>query len=341
MFYRISVIFAKDLADFRSRDLQNDTSKPRLDDTVKPPPRSTPCRLKPISLTQRKMKLSEILKDKERLHRMVSDDDTPEGKAFDLFVMCAIVLSLVLAFVESSVHVDEFTIQDLFSKSLTKAGWVKLSLTLLEYLLTLFFTLEYALRVYCEPRKKDYVLSMFGIVDFLATFPQLLSIFIPQLKYLSIMRSVRLLRIFRVLKLFTFINEGYLLIESVKRSLNKLIVYFLFVTVLVVILGTIMYMIEGDIAGSSFSSIPDSIYWAIVTLTTVGYGDITPVTLGGKIISSMVMILGYTIIAVPTGIVSATMIDATKKKGTNGRCPRCNQKTDLNANYCKHCGERL
>lgn len=282
-----------------------------------------------------------LLKDKERLHEIVSNDDTPAGKAFDLTVMTAIVVSLVLAFVESSLKVDEFTIQYLISKNLSSVGWVKLGLTVLEYLLTLFFTIEYALRVYCEPRKRDYVLSFFGIVDCLATIPQLLSIFIPQLKYLTIMRSIRLLRIFRVLKLFTFINEGYLLIESVKRSLNKLIVYFLFVTVLVFILGTIMFMVEGQKPDSAFSDLPTSIYWAIVTLTTVGYGDITPVTMVGKIISSMIMILGYTIIAVPTGIVSASMIDETKKKGKNGRCPRCNQKTDLNANYCKHCGERL
>lgn len=282
-----------------------------------------------------------LLKDKERLHEIVSNDDTPAGKAFDLTVMTAIVVSLALAFVESSLKVDEFTMQDLINMNLSGVGWVKLGLTILEYILTLFFTIEYALRVYCEPRKRDYVLSFFGIVDCLATIPQLLSIFIPQLKYLTIMRSIRLLRIFRVLKLFTFINEGYLLIESVKRSLNKLIVYFLFVTVLVFILGTIMFMVEGQKPDSAFSDLPTSIYWAIVTLTTVGYGDITPVTMVGKIISSMIMILGYTIIAVPTGIVSASMIDETKKKGKNGRCPRCNQKTDLNANYCKHCGERL
>lgn len=286
-------------------------------------------------------KLWQLLKDKDRLHDIVSNDDTPAGKSFDLMVMSAIVVSLVLAFVESSLHVDEFTMKDLMTHSLTKAGWFKLGLTVLEYLLTLFFTIEYALRVYCEPRKRDYVLSFFGIVDFLATIPQLLSIFIPQLKYLTIMRSFRLVRIFRVLRLFTFINEGYLLIESVKRSMNKLIVYFLFVSVLVVVLGTVMFMVENGVDGSAFHSIPDSIYWAIVTLTTVGYGDITPVTVTGKIISSMIMILGYTIIAVPTGIVSATMIDTTKKKGKDGRCPRCNQKTDLNANYCKHCGERL
>lgn len=282
-----------------------------------------------------------LLKDRQRLHGVIFNDDTVVGKTFDLCVMSAIVLSLVLAFVESSLKVDEFSLHEIMAGSLTKVGWFKFALTILEYMLTLFFTIEYALRVYCEPRRRDYTLSFFGIVDFMATIPQLLSIFIPSLKYLSIVRTIRLIRIFRVLRLFTFINEGYLLIESVKRSINKLIVYFLFVTVLVVVLGTVMFMIEGNIPGTTFRSIPDSIYWAIVTLTTVGYGDITPVTVAGKIISSMIMILGYTIIAVPTGIVSATMIDETKKKGRNGRCPRCNEKTDLNANYCKHCGERL
>lgn len=285
--------------------------------------------------------LKALLKDKERLHNIVANDDTKLGKAFDLSVMVAIVVSIVLAFVESSLKVDEFSFNDVITNSLTTKGWLKLVLTILEYILTLFFTIEYLLRAYCEPKRKDYVLSFYGIVDFLATFPQLVSIFIPQIRYIGIMRAFRLIRIFRVLKLFTFINEGYLLIESIKRSMNKLIVYFLFVTVLVSVLGTIMFMIEGNDKNSSFQTIPDSIYWAIVTLTTVGYGDITPTTMIGRIIASMIMILGYTIIAVPTGIVSATMIDATKKKGKNGRCPRCNQKTDLEANYCKHCGERL
>lgn len=286
-------------------------------------------------------RLWALLKDKERLHNIISDDDNRWGKLFNLTVMSAIGLSIVLALIESSLHVSEFGLADILDGKLSKAGWLKVSLTVMEYLLTAFFAIEYALRVYSEPRKRDYVLSFFGIVDFLATFPQLLSIFFPQLKYLSIMRTIRLVRIFRVLKLFTFINEGYLLVESIKKSMNKLIVYFLFISVLVVILGTVMFMIEGGREGSEFNNISDSIYWAIVTLTTVGYGDITPTTWIGKVISSIIMILGYTIIAVPTGIVSATMIDETKKKGRNGRCPRCNQKTDLSANYCKHCGERL
>lgn len=273
-------------------------------------------------------RLIALLKDKPRLWNIIFEADTPEGKAFDITVMVAIVLSLLVAFVETS-------------RSL--ASEYRLVLEVLEYVLTFFFTIEYILRIYCSPRPRDYVLSFFGIIDLLATAPLYLS-FIPFLastRYFFILRAFRLIRIFRVLKLFAFINEGYLLLQSIKMSLRKIAVYFLFVLILVTIIGTVMYMIEGDLPDTPFTDIPTSIYWAIVTLTTVGYGDITPITAMGKFLSSVVMILGYTIIAIPTGIVSATMVDETKKKGTNGRCPRCNEKTDLKANYCKHCGERL
>ncbi len=271
-------------------------------------------------------KLIALLKDKPRLWHIIFESDDAPSRGFDLAVMIAIVLSLIVAFVESMPRV---------------AGVYKDILTIMEYTLTGFFTIEYILRVYCSPVKRDYVLSFFGIIDLLATLPLYLGFLLPSAKYMFILRTFRLIRIFRVLKLFVFINEGYLLLESIKRSLNKILVYFLFVIVLVTIIGTIMYMIEGQLPGTQFTDIPSSIYWAIVTLTTVGYGDITPVTGIGRLLSGLVMILGYTIIAVPTGIVSATMIDETRKKGKNGRCPRCNEKTDLDANYCKHCGERL
>lgn len=273
-------------------------------------------------------KLKTLLKDKPRLYRIVFEGDTPAGKAFDITVMSAIVISLIVAFVETTPSVS---------------GGFKTTLTVLEYVLTLFFTIEYLLRIYCSPRKSDYALSFFGIIDLLATLPLYLS-FIPFLRstrYFFILRAFRLTRIFRVLKLFSFINEGYLLMQSIRMSLKKIAVYFLFVIILVTIIGTFAFMVEGGRPDTAFTDIPTSIYWAIVTMTTVGYGDITPVTTFGRFLSSLVMILGYTIIAVPTGIVSATMIDETKKKGKNGRCPRCNEKTDLKANYCKHCGERL
>lgn len=273
-------------------------------------------------------RLIALLKDKPRLYNIVAEADTKAGKAFDLAVMVAIVLSLLVAFVE------------------TRPGVVGLGKTLLqvmEYVLTFFFTIEYALRVYCTPRKRDYVFSFFGIVDLVATLPLYLS-FIPMLtgaRYLFILRAFRLLRIFRVLKLFSYINEGYLLLESIRLSMRKIIVYFLFVIVLVVIIGTMMDIIEGTQPDTAFTDLGTSIYWAIVTLTTVGYGDITPVTALGRFFSGAVMILGYTIIAVPTGIVSATMIDETNKKARHGRCPRCKGKISREDNYCRHCGEKL
>ena len=273
-------------------------------------------------------KFIALLKDKERLYNIVFNSDTKAGKAFDISVMIAIVLSLIVAFIETKPAV---------------MGRFKDVLTILEYILTFFFTIEYILRLYCSPRPKDYALSFFGVIDLLATLPLYLS-FIPCLssaRYFFILRVFRLIRIFRVLKLFSFINEGYLLLQSIRMSLKKILVYFLFVLILVTIIGTLMFIVEGTQPNTQFTDIGTSIYWAIVTLTTVGYGDITPVTLVGRLLSSIVMILGYTIIAVPTGIVSATMIDETKRKGKNGRCPRCNEKTDLKANYCKNCGERL
>ena len=286
-------------------------------------------------------KLIEIIKDKERLHRILFEGTDPLSKPVDITIMIAIALCIVMASLESVVKVDDFSFQALIHLELNGAGILKAAIIVLEYVLSILFAIEYVLRVYCSPVKREYVLSFFGIIDFMATVPQLLSIFFPPLRYLALMRTFRLFRIFRVLKLFAFLNEGYLLLESIRKSLNKILVYFMFVVVLVCILGTIMYIVESGTPNSGFTSIPTSIYWAIVTLTTVGYGDITPVTALGKFLSGIIMILGYTIIAVPTGIVSATMIDTTKKKGKDGRCPRCNEKTDLNANYCKHCGERL
>ena len=273
-------------------------------------------------------KFNIIMKDKMRLNNIVGNSDSRAGRIFDMVVMIAIIISLVVAFVETQPAV---------------VGRFKDVLTVLEYVLTIFFTIEYILRIYCSSNPRSYIFSFFGIIDLLATLPLYLS-FIPYLssaRYLFILRVFRLTRIFRVLKLFAFINEGYLLMQSIRLSLRKILVYFLFVIILVIILGTLMFMVEGGQPGTQFTDLGASIYWAIVTLTTVGYGDITPVTLVGRFLSGIVMILGYTIIAVPTGIVSATMIDETKRRGKDGRCPRCNEKTDLKANYCQHGGERL
>lgn len=290
---------------------------------------------------KKEKKLVSIIKDKERLHRILFEGTDPLSKPVDIAIMIAIGLCVLMASLESVVKVSDFSFQALIHLELNGIGILKASIIVLEYVLSILFAIEYILRVYCSPVKREYVLSFFGIIDLMATLPQLLSVFFPPLRYLALMRTFRLFRIFRVLKLFAFLNEGYMLLESIRKSLVKIMVYFMFVVVLVCILGTIMYIVESGTPFTRFTSIPTSIYWAIVTLTTVGYGDITPVTAFGKFLSGIVMILGYTIIAVPTGIVSATMINSSNKKGKDGRCPRCNEKTDLNANYCKHCGERL
>lgn len=263
---------------------------------------------------------------KAEMYRIIFGADTKAGKAFDVVVMVAILLSLPLIFVESLPHLSPT---------------IKEALTILEYILTAFFTLEYIARVYCSPVKRRYIFSFFGIIDFLATFPPYVFFFIPAARYLILFRTFRLIRVFRVFKLFSFINEGYLLMESLRKSLKKILVYFIFVLILVTCLGTLMYIIEQGQPGTNFTDVGTSIYWAIVTMTTVGYGDITPVTFMGRLLAAFIMLLGYTIIAVPTGIVSATFIDETQKRVRKGRCPRCNAKVGKGDHYCANCGEKL
>lgn len=263
---------------------------------------------------------------KAEMYRIIFGADTKAGKAFDIVVMVAILLSLPLIFVES--------LPDL-------SPTIKEALTILEYILTAFFTLEYIARVYCSPVKRRYIFSFFGIIDFLATFPPYVFFFIPAARYLILFRTFRLIRVFRVFKLFSFINEGYLLMESLRKSLKKILVYFIFVLILVTCLGTLMYIIEQGQPGTNFTDVGTSIYWAIVTMTTVGYGDITPVTFMGRLLAAFIMLLGYTIIAVPTGIVSATFIDETQKRVRKGRCPRCEAKVGKGDHYCANCGEKL
>lgn len=268
------------------------------------------------------------LRDREKVYEIIFGTDTPAGKAFDVLLIIAIALSIGVAILGSKLHA-------------LGIDWLSTTLDVLEVFFIVFFTLEYALRIYCSPRWKDYAFSFFGIIDFLATFPAYLAFFLPSVRYMLMLRAFRLMRVFRIFKLFSFMNEGYLLMESIRRSARKILVYFLFVIVLVIAIGTLMFIIEGGTPGSQFTDLSTSIYWAIVTLTTVGYGDITPVTTVGRFLSSMVMILGYTIIAVPTGIVSANIIDTTRDPVRNNRCPRCNAKVDRSDNYCRHCGEKL
>ncbi len=271
-------------------------------------------------------KIIALLKDKPRLHEIVFGSETPAARKFDLMVIIAISVSLIVMFVESLQIVN---------------GYFKLAMEIIEGFLTFFFTAEYIIRLYCSPRKRDYALSFFGVIDFCATIPPYLSLFIPVARYMLVFRAFRFIRVFRIFKLFSFINEGFLLLESIRRSMTKILVYFLFVWILVICIGTLMYILEANSPESAFSDLPTAIYWAIVTMTTVGYGDIVPVTATGRFLAGMVMILGYTIIAVPTGIVSATMVDLTKEAVKDGLCPRCGGKVDENDRFCKHCGEKL
>ena len=266
---------------------------------------------------------NQALKDK--LYEIIFGSDTPAGKRFDIVLMVAIVVSILI------------TIFD----SLFVSFWPTLILVILEYLLTAFFTFEYLARLYCSPKPKAYAMSFFGIIDLLSILPMYLGFFLHGARFMIVLRSFRLIRVFRIFKLFSFLQEGYLLLESIKQSFRKISVFFLFVLIIVICLGTVMYMVECDAPGTQFTDIPTSIYWSVVTMTTVGYGDITPVTTAGRFFSAIVMLLGYTIIAVPTGIVSASMIQASQD-AANRVCPNCGKAGhDATATHCKYCGSEL
>lgn len=263
---------------------------------------------------------------KEYLRSVIFDDETPAGRRFDIVLTIAIAVSLIILFVES------IPVLPL---------WLKITLGALEALLTVVFTIEYLARLYCAESRRGYALSGWGIIDLLAVLPPYLTYFLPGARYMLILRSIRFIRIFRIFRLFSFLNEGEMLLKAIGRSLHKIAVYFLFVLVLVICLGTLMFIIESGEPGSAFKDIGTSIYWAITTLSTVGYGDITPVTTVGRFLSSFIMLLGYTLIAVPGGIVTASFIDTTNEPVRNGRCPRCDAKVRKGDKFCSQCGEKL
>lgn len=263
---------------------------------------------------------------KEKLYVIIFESDTPQGKLFDVFLIGFIIVSVLVVILESVT-----TFSDHF----------RLALKIMEYVFTAFFTFEYLVRIYCSPHPKKYIFSFFGIVDLLATLPLYLGFLFTSARYFLVIRTFRLIRVFRVFKLFNFLEEGNLLLVSLRLSSHKIFVFFFFVLILVTSIGTIMYMIEGTQPDTQFNNIPNCIYWAIVTMTTVGYGDITPVTPVGRFISACVMLIGYTIIAVPTGIVSATMIKENKRR-SRVRCPHCFRTGhEEEAKFCKYCGGKL
>ena len=265
---------------------------------------------------------------KRKLHVLLFEPDTPQGKRFERTLLASIG-GMILVVMLESVH------------SLPYA--VTLALKIIEYVFLFAFSAEYLARIYCSPNPLRYILSFFGIIDMLATVPFYVGLFFPTIRHFLIIRVFRLIRVLHVFRLHSIIEEGNLLLVSLRRSINKILVFFLFVVILVVIIGTVMYIVEGNMEGTSFNNIPNSIYWAVVTVTTVGYGDITPVTALGRFLSAVTMLLGYTIIAVPTGIVSAQMHCEIHNAHTDRyRCPHCGKgghKDD--AAYCWHCGSSL
>lgn len=261
-----------------------------------------------------------------RLHEIIFEADTRAGRVFDLTLIWLILLSVATVLLESIRSV--------------RAQHGEL-LHALEWLFTLLFTVEYLLRLVSVRRPWRYATSFFGIVDLLAIIPTYLSIFIPGSQYLLVIRILRLLRVFRLLKLSEYVTEADTLRLALRASRRKISVFLSAVILLVVIIGSLMYVVEGEEHG--FTSIPLSIYWAIVTLTTVGYGDLSPRTPFGQILASVVMIIGYGIIAVPTGIVTVELAQAARqRKVTSQSCPVCSAEGhDPDALHCKYCGAHL
>lgn len=265
---------------------------------------------------------------KPRLRRIIFESDTPAGKAFDVILIWAIVASILVVLLDSVDHLH------------TKYG---LLFKWSEWVFTGLFTIEYVLRVVITPKPKSYTLSFLGIVDLISVLPTYLSIFIVGPQYLIVIRGLRILRVFRVLKLYHYSRDGVMMLRALIESSRKISVFILSILVLVTILGSLMYVIEG--ADSGFKDIPNSIYWAIVTLSTVGYGDISPETPLGKMLASIIMLLGYGIIAVPTGIVTSEFVHARKKEKDENlgvKCKECGAEGHPdNANHCYNCGTRL
>lgn len=260
-----------------------------------------------------------------RLHTVIFEADTPAGKLFDLVLLVAIGVSVLAVSLESMAEVR------------ARHG---LALRVLEWVLTVLFTVEYVLRLMAVKRPLKYAGSFFGLVDLLALLPTYLSLFFTGAQSLVVVRALRLLRVFRVLKLTQFVGEARMLRAAMQASARKITVFIGTVLTVVLIAGTMMYLVEG--ADSGFTSIPRSVYWAIVTMTTVGYGDISPQTPLGQLLASVLMIMGYGIIAVPTGIVTVQLAEAQRLASNTQSCPSCGASGHANdAVHCKYCGHKL
>ncbi|MFD2034249.1 ion transporter [Belliella marina] len=268
-----------------------------------------------------------LIPSKNRLAHIVFEHDDKASRAFDITILILILGSVIVVILDS-VSAIRMEYHAFF--------------TVLEWTFTVLFTLEYLLRIWLSKRKLGYVLSFYGLVDLFAIVPTYLSLILLNTQFLVVIRSLRLLRVIRVLKLGRYLNEAEFLKEALKASRAKIQIFIGSVLAIVLIAGTLMYIVEGPENG--FTSIPMSMYWAIVTLTTVGFGDITPLTAFGKFLASLIMLMGYGIIAVPTGIVTAEMASVKNRISmANARtCSNCNFiESDLQAKFCKNCGEKF
>jgi len=266
---------------------------------------------------------------KHKIHEVIYGTHTPAGKLFDILLLVLILYSVIIVMLESI---------PLYDKKYHKF------LNISEWIVTILFSIEYILRIISINRPKKYIFSFFGIVDLLSTIPKYFSLFLIGSQYLTAFRILRLLRVFRILKLMRFVGESNNLVRSLHASRTKIFVFVFFIIIISVLLGTVMYIVEGPTHG--FSSIPHSVYWTIVTLTTVGYGDISPETPLGQFIATLIMIIGYGVIAVPTGIVSAEyasgMLRKNEHKSSGKTCPDCGTEImRIDSHYCRQCGHRL
>lgn len=262
---------------------------------------------------------------RERLYVIIFFTNTPAGKRFDTWLLVVILASLVVVMLDSvAVYSDRY-------------GAL---LDGLEWLFTSIFLIEYLVRIYCHPEPRKYIFSFYGAIDVLSIVPAFIALLYPDAEYLLVVRAIRMLRVFRVLKLTHYLSQANFLMVALRGSKQKIVVFLLSVTTMVLVFGTLMYVIEGPSRG--FTSIPMSIYWAVVTITTVGFGDIVPHTPLGKAVASLVMITGYSIIAVPTGIFTAELATAMRTDSLQHRCPTCEKLShEANAAFCSRCGTQL
>ncbi|MCT4603061.1 MAG: ion transporter [Marinifilum sp.] len=262
---------------------------------------------------------------KEKLYEVIFEADTKIGKFFDLSLLIVILLSILFVMLESVP-----SIENQYHDFLKIAEWI----------ITIIFSVEYMVRIWIVRHPKKYIFSFYGIIDLLSVLPSYLALIFAGTQGLMVIRALRLLRVFRILKLNRYLKESAVIVKALRESRYKISVFLFGVLTLVIIIGTAMYLIEG--AEHGFSSIPRGIYWAVVTLTTVGYGDISPVTSVGQFFASVVMIIGYAIIAVPTGIVTAELTKHSQKETSSKICPEClTEGHDRDAKYCSECGTKL